>query len=248
MTWSAISFKNINVNGDEFVLPFPLEQFEKTVSQYPDNKKAWERACDLLIELDGIPARSIDYCESPMEYFTKIYPAAVKASEIIHTMSTVPVYVLVEDNPQAGGETLVTVSQEGVVVFENVLPVFFSREDAEKALREGFEGSTEGMRIVRIPFMLLIDKDFGIFGDNAGQYLEMLLCYFKKGKPWVRINKWRIIMMLLDACRALRSYYDYDILSFFERIEQMNAEMLQNAEQHSQYVEWAPGKGKPPVS
>lgn len=199
-----------------------LQDFEKAVSQYPDNKEAWERACDLFAKTTMICAKDIDYCESSLEYFNKIYPTAVNAAEIIHVMATVPVYVLVQKDSNKKADVLVALTNQVDMV--SSIPVFFTREDAESIRQDICQTTDDPIWTVRIPFTLLVDQEYGIFDDCNSVFPLVSLCDFRENKPWVVTSRNRIIMLILDACRALRSYFDLDILRFAKIVEQAKNE------------------------
>lgn len=228
-----------------------LRDFEKIVSQYPDNKEAWERVCDTCEKSVDVWAKDIQNSKSAQEYYSNVYPTAVNAAEIIHVMSTVPVYVLVQKDNWRNSDVLVAITNG--ITMETAIPVFFTREDAEKVRQEIVQADDDCVWSVRIPFMPLIDQEFGLFPDEEGKYPLMALCDFREGKPWVVTDKHRIMLLMLSACRALRSYYDMDILTMAENAlkkkgipqEEWDAE---DEEWDTEDEEWGAGGNKPPVS
>lgn len=224
-----------------------ISALEKHVSQYPDNKEAWERVCDLLKEPHLIETQDVDDCEAAKDYLTNIYPVAVRAAEIVHVMSTVPIYILIRKTEQADMRVIIGKEdpEEGE---KNLLPIFFSQEIAEKAQRDIAKATEDDIQCARIPFMLLVDDELGVFKDSQKHLYQMVLCDLREGKALMRIDTKEVIMLIFTASRALRSYYDIDLFDMSLSVNQIVSELKQEMERQLDYPEQTPGKSKLPVS
>lgn len=184
---------------------------EKYVSQYSDNKEAWERVCDLFKAKRDINMDDVNRCKTADDYFGEIYPDAVTAAEIVHVMATVPVYVmLVNDSDQD------TVSLFAFTPEDNAspaIPVYFSREDAVAVAQKCSKATNKHVWSARIPFMLLVDHKFGLFPDWEANSWVLALCDTRENADWYAISRNDILVAMMDACRALRSYYHIDVLA-----------------------------------
>lgn len=234
-----------------------IVNIEKAIAKIPDNKKAWEDVCDIL--MDSYDSETIFENESRTiqkgiagteEYLKNVYPSAIRLADVIHTMQTVPVYIIMR-TMEDGTYMPAMVENEGED--EGCVLASFSKEDAETI---SCEIDSEGtiLRIARVPFFILIDGLFGYFPDIINP--SIALCDMRENgdekSSWPIVTREDVMSLLLDATKTLRYDYAYDVYSM----------MKTSMENDTQPVETVPltqqeplfpfrvlnGSKKPPVS
>lgn len=202
-----------------------FKKLEDAVREYPDNKAAWERACDMMDGLKKIRRSDVDRRDGGRDFYSNIYPQAVRAAEIIHVMSTVPVYILIQSDHEKGQDVLAAVRDKNG---NSILPVFFDKASTDFLKGEIEKLSGDSVRPARIPFMFLIDKEYGAFDDESDDAPKIALCDTREGRPWLFFNKSDVMACMLDASRALRSHYDLDLVDDYLKVMAKDFETQQS--------------------
>lgn len=185
-----------------------LRIISKIMEQYEEDPKAWENVCDWLETAMQITEAQIDMCQTAEAYLRNVYPAARRAADVIHVMSTVPVFVLVYSQNKKKEQFISFMSDDPEV--PAYVPVFFSKAQAQKAKRDMGKAGTE-VECLTLPFFLLVDSDYGVFA-NSNPPAVMALCDCRPEKPWMYFNMHQIPSLMLDATAALRSNFGADVI------------------------------------
>ncbi|WP_394969840.1 hypothetical protein [Candidatus Allofournierella merdipullorum] len=185
-----------------------LRVISKIMEQYKEDPKAWENVCDWLETALQITDAQIEMCQTAEAYLRNIYPAAKRAADVVHVMSTVPVFVLV--NAQDGQkEQFISFTSDDPEA-PTYVPVFFAKDQALEAMKD-IENPNAKLECLTLPFFLLVDSDYGVFANSIPPVI-MALCDCRPGKPWMYFNMHQIPSLVLDATAALRSNFQADVI------------------------------------
>lgn len=195
-----------------------LDKIEEAVMSLADDSRKWMQACDILESTPPIDHIIAKTCPSVEVYIKDVGLAAIRLATVIHTIETVPVYIIAK---QTGMNILVMcVSAEGTD--REQIPVFFSRSDAERAYRKEFGNMDEQeFRIFRIPFLVLVDDRYGIVPDTAN--MDFLLWDPREEKIPMSLSKFMVMTILMDSTYALRHTFAEDVfLSEYRKKEHVS--------------------------
>lgn len=185
-----------------------LRVISKIMEQYGEDPKAWENVCDWLDSATPITSAQIDMCQTAEDYLRNVYPAARRAAEAIHIMSTVPVFVLVHPNKGRKEEFISFMNPK--IDVPAYVPIFFAKEQAANVMNDMKKAGTE-VECLTLPFFLLVDSDYGVFA-GVNPPVTMALCDCRPGKPWMYFNMHQVPSLVLDATAALRSNFQADVI------------------------------------
>lgn len=201
-----------------------LSIISNSVANIPENKKAWQNVCDILATTNFIHEERTKYCPNTERYLQDILPDAIKFSDVVHTMETVPVYILMKDSDD-NKVIIVTISSPEDDV---CIPVMFTEEDAKNTIKEIDGLEAKDTIIVKIPFFVLIDGQFGFIPEDDA---PDIILFNDDGMPMPRMNRYDVMLMMLDSTFALRSNYARDVyLSEASAFNAQNGKNLVNAQ------------------
>lgn len=177
-----------------------LQKISDAIKDIPDDAEAWENACDLMTEISAIEPSVISNCKDRADYAQLIYRRAYNIEQVVHVMKTVPVYLLAR-NVGEDDQLIVTLFNE--IQPLPFVPVFWKKERALKEL-EFIEIDKKSVSVIRVPFFLLVDDQFGISPD-AQEVPLIILFDDREGVPGSCIDKYLIMDMMEDSAKTLRS-------------------------------------------
>lgn len=183
-----------------------LDKIEAAIKPLSDNRMAWLRVCDILTSMNPVNDVLATNCPSVDAYIKSVYLPSMQIAQVIHTMETVPVYIVVAKAEDGKLIILSVPTDRG----DMNTAVFFSRKEAQEMCDKAVQQSNGlEFRTVRIPFLILVD-DRNTFLSESAQ-LTILLCDPRPEKEVVSLSKYDVMSMILDASHTLRCDFASDV-------------------------------------
>lgn len=183
-----------------------LDKIEEAIKPLSDNRMAWLRACDILTSMNPVNDMLAVSCPSIDAYIKDVYLPATQIAQVVHTMETVPVYIVAAEAEDGKPVIMSIPTDRG----DMNTAVFFSRRDAQEMCDSATQQSNSlEFRAVRIPFLILVDDKNTFLSDSSQR--NILLCDPRQEKEIVSLSKFDVMSMILDASHTLRCDFASDV-------------------------------------